>query len=461
MVIILKDWLSGLLGRGRELDMALDMAQFTPSPEGGYLVGGALRDALLGRPFGDLDWLVPAPERAAREAAEGLGGSAFPLDGARGHWRVVAGDLSRDYTPLGGALEANLRARDYTVNAVAADPEGHLFDPLDGLRDLRGRRLRMVSRKNLRADPLRPLRGVRLAAGLGFTLEAETHAAISAEACAQRAGEVALPAPERVGEELNRLLLSERAAYGVRLMERLGLLDVYLPELALGREVEQRGFHHLNVLAHNLLALEQLLRHFPDSPLSLRWAALLHDLGKPATQTFDASGRYYHFYGHDKLGAELASSLLRRLRQPDERIRRVAGLIRYHMLPLPGSDKEARRFLHRRRALLPDLLKLMVADREAARGPLASKGGRERYRLALARVLRLMAEAPPAKPLLDGREVMALLGLAPGPRVGEAVRFVQEAAAVGDVSGRAEAERALRHYARSRGWTEAPGGEEG
>ena len=104
------------------------------------------------------------------------------------------------------------------------------------------------------------------------------------------------------------------------------------------------------------------------------------------------------------------------------------------MLPLPKNDKEARRFVYRRRALLPDLLKLMVADRAAARGPLSSPKSRESYRLALSRVLEILAESPPRKPLLDGLEVMKLLNLKPGPQVGEAVRFVQEAEAVGDVS---------------------------
>jgi poly(A) polymerase len=429
----------------------VDMRQFMPIPPQGYLVGGALRDALLGRDPHDIDWLVAAPERAAREAARELSGSVFPLDLERGHWRVVKDEVIRDYIRFEGDLEGDLRARDYTLNALAADAEGRLIDPLGGRRDLMEGRVRMVSRSNLRADPLRPLRGVRLAAQLGFDLEPETAGAIRSEARAQGSGEVAPPALERVGEEINKILLS-RAGYGMRLLDELGLLGVYLPELALGREVEQRGFHHLNVLAHSIEALRQLVIHFPDSSLELRWAALLHDVGKPLSQTFDEEGRYYHFYGHDKLGAELSQRVLSRLRQPSERVKRVAKLVRYHMLPLPGSDREARRFLHRRRDLLPDLLKLMIADREAARGPLASEKGRERYRLALARILRLMAETPLPKPLLDGREVMTLLGLPPGPSVGQALRFVQEAIAVGDVTTREEAEKALRSYARAQGW---------
>ena len=431
------------------------MSQFTPLPAGGFLVGGALRDALLGRPFTDLDWLVSDPEGAAREMARTLSGSVFPLDEARGHWRVVTGEsVTRDFIRLEGGLEANLRERDFTVNALAADGEGKLTDPLNGRADLEKRTLRMVSRDNLFADPLRALRGVRLATGLGFGLEPRTSAAIRELAEAQAAGDAPLPAWERVGEELNRLLLGEGAARGLGLLEGLRLLDVYLPELASARGIGQGGFHHLDVLSHSVEALRQLTLGFPDAGLALRWATLLHDVGKPGTKSFDESGRFYHFYGHDKIGGDLTRAILRRLRQPGETVHKAEGLVRYHMLPPPKNRKEARRFVHRRRELLPDLLKLMIADREAARGPQSSETSRKGYKLAFARVLEVLSEPPPPKPLLDGREVMTLLGLSPGPQVGAAVRFLREAEAVGDARTREEAAAALRRFARQQKWGE-------
>ena len=449
-------WLARVF-KSAEDAITVDMSQFTPLPTGGYLVGGALRDAFLQRPFTDLDWLVTDPEGTAREVARTVSGSVFPLDEPRGHWRVVtngeAGSVTRDYIRLEGALEANLRERDFTINAVAADTGGNLIDPLDGRADLEKRVLRMVSRDNLWADPLRALRGVRLAAGLGFGLEPRTSAAVRELAEAQRSGDVPLPAWERVGEELNRLLMSKGAARGLGLLAELKLLDVYLPELAAARAVGQGGFHHLDVLEHSIEALRQLTLGFPDADLTLRWATLLHDVGKSATKSFDESGRFYHFYGHDKLGSDLTRAILRRLRQPGETVREAEGLVRYHMLPLPKNRKEARRFVHRRRELLPDLLKLMIADREAARGPQSSEASRQRYRTALARALEILSEPPPLKPLLDGREVMALLKLPPGPQVGEAVRFLKEAEAVGDVRTRDEAAEALGRYARRQGWS--------
>ena len=436
----------------------VDMAQFTPLPAGGVLVGGALRDALLGRAFNDLDWLVPDPERAARAAAETLQGSVFPLDVARGHWRVVSGEDDeevRDYIRLDSDLETNLRGRDFTVNALAATADGALHDPLSGRADLRRKRLRMVSLQAFQNDPLRALRGVRLGTELGFELERETKVALEACVRAQLGGTLPLPASERVRDELDKIISSPRAGYGFQTLREVGLLELYLPELAKADGVTQGGYHHLDVLGHSLEALNQLVQGFPDAGLPLRWATLLHDIGKPDTKTYDETGAYYHFYSHDQLGADLTQNVLTHLRQPAALVKHAAGLVRYHMVQLPKTQKAARRFVHRRRELLPDLLRIMIADREAARGPMSSEASRQSYRLAMARIVEMLeATPPPSPPLLSGREVMTLLGLSEGPRVGEVVRFLKEAEAVGDVTNRAEAERVLRRYAAKQGWTE-------
>jgi poly(A) polymerase len=430
------------------------MTPFSPLPDDGYLVGGALRDALLKRPFSDIDWLVAEPVLAARAMKQQIGGSAFPLDEARGHWRLVGEGMVRDFIPLTRPLKADLASRDFTINAVAAKLDGTLVDPLGGVSDLRQRLIRMVHPDNLRADPLRPLRGVRLAAQLGFAIEAQTQREITAVTQAQLANALPLPAWERVREELDKLLLTDRAGQGFKLLAELGLLKLYLPELEACRGVAQGGFHHLDVLGHSLEALNQLVQGFPEAGLSVRWATLLHDIGKPACKSYDEAKGYYHFYGHDRLGAELAQQCLKRVRHSDKVAKQVAQLVRYHMLPLPKNRKEARRFVHKRQALLPELLQLMLADREAARGPLSSEAARTAYRLAVGNALAVAAETPKPPPLLDGREVMALLNLSGGPRVGEALRFIREAAAVGDIHTVEEAKAALKHYAARQGWLE-------
>lgn len=430
----------------------IDMTQFAPLPPDGYLVGGAVRDTLLGLPSADLDWLVADPAGEARAVADTIQRTPFPLDPERGHWRVVSGGRTMDFIPLCGSLEEDLHSRDFTVNALAADGRGAVIDVVGGLRDLRRKVVRMTSERALRDDPLRLLRAARFSARLGFSLDPETRAAVRRGAELLQHDEGRMPAWERIRDELDAMMMAERPGDALSELEGLGLLEVTLPELAAARGVNQGGFHHLDVLDHSLEALQRLVTIFPEADLPLRWATVLHDSGKPLTRERGEDGRV-HFYGHDRRGAELAVGVMRRLRRPRQDGSRVSSLVRYHMLPLPRDERQARRFVHRRRELLPDLLKLMIADREAARGPLSSEATRRAYRTALSRVVAILEESPAPAPLLDGREVMEELGLEPGPRVGEALRFLSEARAVGDVVDRHEAVAALRRLARSRGWT--------
>ena len=430
--------------------------RLAPWPDGGYLVGGAVRDALLGLPSSDYDWVVSDPRRAALSLGAALGGGAFEMDAARRHWRVALPDgVLHDFAPVregASDIVGDLALRDLTINALALPGSGELLDPLGGRADLAAGLVRMTSRAALEADPVRPLRVVRFAATLEFRVEDNTLAAVTELSRAQAAGRSAIPAFERVGAELAALMAAPRAAQAVKLLGDVGMLSSYLPELEAARGVGQgRGFHHLDVLDHSLEALNQLLHGFPEADAALRWATLLHDVGKPATVGRGALGRVT-FYGHDKVGADLASTLLRRLRMESALVARVASLVRYHMLPLPRGERAARRFVHRRRELLPDLLKLMIADREAARGPLSSAAGRNAYRVALGEVIGLLSEEAPPRPLLSGNEVMDLLSLAPGPRVGEVLALIAEARALGDVNDAAGARELAVRYARAQGW---------
>jgi poly(A) polymerase len=457
--MVLLNWLRNLFVRPRALpgsagEVRLDPELFKPFPDGGWLVGGAVRDALLGRSTTDLDWLVTQPERAASLAASLLEGAAFSLDEARGHWRTVTQDAVRDYIRLDTPVNENLLQRDFTVNSLALAADGSILDPAGGLADLRAGLLLMNSVAALRADPLRLLRGVRLVSTLGFRFEAETQTAIRKLVQEQLAGELPLPSWERVRHELDEILLSNDPGRGLLLLDDLRLLDVYLPELALGRGVTQGSYHHRDVLRHQIESLQQLVSLFPDADLTLRWATLLHDVGKPGLREVSDDGSI-HFHGHAKAGSDQARKIMQRLRQPSARVDRTADLVHRHMLQLPSNDRETRRFVHRYRHLLPDLLRLMIADREAARGPLSSEAGRNAYRIALSRILGLLAETPPPPPLLDGRAVMELLQLPEGPLVGQALEYVDELQAVGDATTAAEASEALRVYAEAQGWLRA------
>lgn len=409
------------------------------TPKDAFPVGGAVRDLLLGRRPTDLDYAALDPEGAAEEAKRRLGGSLFPLDPKRGHYRLVVGERTLDFTPLEGRLEEDLLRRDYRVNALLW--KGGAVFGLKGVEeDLRRRLLVPVREENLYQDHLRSLRGVRLAATLGFGLPQRTREALGRHARFLQAHPEALPARERVKEELARLLLSPRAAFGLRLLERVGLLGVYLPELALLVGLHQGGVHHLPAWDHTLSAVFHLLWLWPEAPLEARLAALFHDVGKPLTRRFDPEVGRFRFLGHAEVGAEIARASLFWLRFPKEVVERAAGLVRRHMDRLPEERKALRRFFLRRQDLLPDLVYLMAADRLATRGV-----EREAWEV-LGRYEEVLKDPLPQRPLLSGEEVMALLGLQEGPEVGRALKALLEAQAEGRVGTKEEARAFLLYW---------------
>ncbi|WP_456447551.1 HD domain-containing protein [Oceanithermus sp.] len=409
-------------------------------PEGGRLVGGAVRDLWWGLEPRDFDFTVADPAAAARVCAAVSGGTVFCLDARRGHWRVQAGGKSYDFTPAPERLEEDLLRRDFTVDALAANRSGAVLAPATARHDLERRILRTPSPAVLESDPLRPLRGARLAVTHALRPEPRTLAWIRALAQRQRFGR--RPAWERTRDELDRILMHPRAAWGFHLLWRWGLADAYLPEWTAGAGVEQRGYHHLDVLRHELEALHQLLLRFPEAGRELRWAALLHDIAKPLVRRWDPERGYYRFFHHDEDGAALAATLLRRLRYGRASVAAVRRLVGRHMQVPPPSPRARRRWLMRHRNLLPDLVMLQIADRAATRGP---RSGDVEARLrpfyeALEEARRAAREGEP-EPLLGGEEVMALLGLEPGPLVGRALQALREAQWLGAVVRREEAVR--------------------
>ena len=265
-----------------------------------------MRDELLGRGTTDVDLAVRGdPEPAARAVAAAVRGPVFRLSEGFGAWRAIERDVGRvyDFSPLQGeSIEQDLALRDFSVNAMAR-PLGsdEVIDPLGGRSDLAARRLRVLGREAYERDPLRPLRLARFAAQLGFVADSETER-LTAEA----APRVPQAAGERVFSELRRLVLAPGVLAGLALADRLGLVQSVLPELAELHEVEQSHYHHLDVYGHTVEVLERQielegrleefdprLRSLLEAPLAdelsrleaLRFGALLHDIGKPATRT--------------------------------------------------------------------------------------------------------------------------------------------------------------------------------
>lgn len=444
-----------------------------------WLVGGAPRDRALGRDTCDLDVVIDAPpEAAARAIARAAGGAAcFELSEDFSGWRVAARDRSWqvDVQPLrGGSLAADLALRDFTVNAIATPlAGGEDVDPLGGRDDLAARRLRMASPRAFADDPLRILRLVRLALELDLEPDPET----------ARAAALAAPAlhgisGERVFMELRRVLASPRALDGLQLMDSLGITTAVLPELAALRGVEQSRYHHRDVHGHTLEVFERTIAlqadpatilHSTDlaepvtallrEPLAdeltrgdaLRWGALLHDAAKPLTSAVQADGRVT-FFDHDARGAELARTVLERLRASERLRAHVAALVRHHLrlgflVHEPQRPLPRRTVFHYLQSTSPvevDVTLLSVADRLATRGERAAESIDAHMRLArplLADALHWRAHGPPP-PLWRGDELASALAIPTGPRIGEILRELSAARYAGEISTR---EQALAH----------------
>jgi poly(A) polymerase len=429
-----------------------------------WLVGGAVRDRLLGRPTADYDVAVSGDAQAvARQLARAVSGHPFELSEGFGAWRVVAREerWNVDLLPLAGeTIEADLARRDLTVNAMAQPlPDGELIDPFGGARDLAERRLRMVTPEAFAQDPLRALRLVRLVSELGFETDPDT----AARAAAAASGLAAM-APERVFTELKRIIASERALTGLRLMDELKITAVLLPELDALHAVEQSAYHHLDVYEHTLGVLAQAIELERDPELllgahapaveeylsgvlaneltrwqALRLGALLHDIAKPRTRRVSAEGRVT-FLGHDALGAEEARSILVRLRSSERLADHVAALTRHHLRlgflvhEAPLTRRGVYRYLRDCAPVQVDVTVLSIADRLATRG--VGSDAAVASHLELARQLLgdalAWAAAPPRAPI-RGDELAAALGMTPGPELGAILADLEEAAFAGEV----------------------------
>ena len=401
------------------------------------LVGGSVRDLVTGAT--PLDWDVATAGPPDEVAALFPGSSwenRFGTVTVRGDPDVQVTTYRHEgpyhdrrrpaHVRWGRSLREDLARRDFTVNAMAWLPgdldagEGVLVDPFDGAGDLQRGILRAVGDpgERLAEDALRMVRAVRFASRLRLTLDPDTEAAIR-----QRAPAASSLSGERVRDELLRMLETtppaEPPSVALRLMERLGLLDVLLPELAALRGVPQAKAVAGDALEHSLLTANALP---PERPL-LRLAGLLHDLGKATTL---ADG---HFIGHEVQGAALASSLMRRLRLPRVEAAIISRLVRQHMFAYTSNwtDAAVRRFIRRvGPGLLDDLFALRAADNAASGTVEPATGGVQELRARVADALR-RDPLQQAQLAVDGRDLQAELGLAPGPLVGELLRGLLDA----------------------------------
>ncbi|WP_345943541.1 CCA tRNA nucleotidyltransferase [Streptomyces sp. SID8352] len=418
------------------------------------LVGGSVRDALLGRLGNDLDFTTDARPQDILEImrpwAEALWdvGIAFGTVGAQKNARV--GDAERVFqievttyrseaydrtsrkpeVSYGDSIEEDLVRRDFTVNAMAvALPEKEFIDPHGGLHDLAARVLRTpgTPEQSFSDDPLRMMRAARFAAQLDFDVAPEVVAAMT-----DMAGRIGIVSAERVRDELNKLVLSAHPRKGLTLLVDTGLADHVLPELPALRLERDEHHRHKDVYDHTLIVLEQAMALESEGPdLVLRLAALLHDVGKPRTRRFEKDGRV-SFHHHEMVGAKMTKKRMTALKYSNELVKDVSRLVELH-LRFHGygtgewTDSAVRRYVRDAGPLLGRLHKLTRSDcttrnkRKAAALSRAYDGLEDRIA-----ALQKQEKLDSIRPDLDGNEIMGILGIRPGPAVGQAYKHLLE-----------------------------------
>jgi poly(A) polymerase len=390
-----------------------------------WIVGGYVRDRLLGRPHPNPDVVVAggSSSQLANRFAE-LAGAPPPVIFERfgtaqvtvpGHIVEFVSARTESYPPDSrkpvvrpASLEEDIRRRDFTINTLLMDFDGKMVDPLGrGRSDLEARVLRtpVAPAQTFSDDPLRMLRAVRFAVELGFDLAPDIPPAMREM---QRRLVAPVISAERIADELRKMLVSPRPGRAIELLNQGGLLEVVLPEVAACKGVAQSGFHTHDVFGHTL---ETVQGTEPD--LVLRLAALFHDVGKPRTATGDGA-----FTGHEEIGATMAVAALERLRFPQRAIEQVAALVRLHLRPVyyrsEWTDGAVRRLARDAGDLLDRLMKLARADLAASSYPDQQKLQELQRRLDAVR-----SESPSRlRSPVDGADIMRVRKLPPGPEVG-------------------------------------------
>jgi poly(A) polymerase len=417
-----------------------------------WVVGGYVRDKLLGRPHPNPDVVVEdgdALKLADRFAR--LAHAAPPITFERygtaqvtlpGHLVEFVTARAESYAPESrkpdvrpATLEEDLKRRDFTINTLLMDLDGKIHDPLGGRKDLDARILRTPTDplRTFADDPLRMLRAIRFASQLGFELAPDIVPAMR-----KMKSRLAPPviSAERIADELRRMLTSDRPRLAIELLDAGGLLELILPEVAACKGVAQTGFHTHDVFGHTLLTVERV-----PADLVLRLAALFHDVGKPSTAAADGA-----FPGHELVGAELARSALERLRFSQKEIEPVVELTRLHLRPVyyrsEWTDGAVRRLARDAGEQLGRLMALARADVAASAYPEP-----EKLDELQARIDAVLSEIPSRlAPLLTGEDVMRVRGIGPGPEVGRIKQRLEELVIDGEIPPTREA--ALEYLAQ-------------
>ncbi|WP_412475740.1 CCA tRNA nucleotidyltransferase [Gordonia sp. LUNF6] len=434
-----------------------------------YLVGGSVRDAVLGRLAGDLDFTTDARPETIAEILSTWGDAVWDtgiefgtVSAARGGETVEITTFRSDIydqqsrnpvVTFGDTLEGDLLRRDFRINAMAVRllPGGgqEFCDPLDGMADLLAGVIDTPAapESSFNDDPLRMLRGVRFVSQLGFRLSDRVRRAIG-----EMAGQIERITAERIRVELDKMICGEHPIEAVDLLVDTGLAELIIPEIPGMKLTIDEHHQHKDVYQHSLTVLKQAIDlETGDPDPVLRWAALLHDIGKPATRRHEEGGGV-SFHHHEVVGAKMVRKRMRALKYPKAVVDDVSQLVFLH-LRFHGygdgkwTDSAVRRYVNDAGPLLDRLHKLVRADC-TTRNKRRARRLQETYddlehRIA---VLREAEDLDRVRPDLDGNAIMQLLGLPPGPVVGEAWRYLKELRLDSGPMSREDAEAALRAW---------------
>ena len=452
------------------------------------LVGGLIRDVFLGRPAtGDLDLTTDATPEQVLALVDGWADATWTVGIAFGTVGLRKGSAFFEITTYrseqyratsrrpdvqyGRSLEEDLSRRDFTINAIAARLPGYeLVDPFDGLDALREKVLRTPGRPedSFSDDPLRILRAARFAATLGFTVAPDVRAAMT-----DQAPRLEIVSAERITAELTKLILTPDPVPGIDLLVQTGVADQVLPEVSRLRMEADEHHRHKDVYQHSLTVLRRAIELEPfyglTGDLTVRLAALLHDIGKPKTRSLLPDGRVA-FHHHEVVGAKMARRRLTELRFPNDVVRDVSRLVELHLrfhgysegatkgpggsdAPEPAwTDSAVRRYV---RDAGPLLIRLHVLTRAdcTTRNQAKAKRLARAYDGLEERIAELgeQEELARIRPELDGNEIMQILGLAPGPLVGKAYAFMLELRLARGPIGREQATQELLRWAAEEG----------
>jgi tRNA nucleotidyltransferase (CCA-adding enzyme) len=410
---------TGMLKSHTPAFVSLILGRLKQAGHQAFIVGGAVRDACMQKPI--IDWDVATSAPSGKIKAIFGDKSLFSLK--HGTVTLVHGDCLFEVTAFRGrqnTLEHDLACRDFTINAMAYDPDrDEILDPHGAKQDIARRLVRAVGDPEARfkEDPLRLLRAVRFATELGFRIEAETRKSLC-----KMAPFITAVAPERVRDELLRVLMTPKPSVGFNLMLSTGLLEYFLPELSEGHLKRQNASHRYTIFRHVMETIDQV------KPLPvLRLTALFHDIAKPRVR--EKIGGKWHFYGHEGASAKLAEEVMVRLKFSKDIIRKTTNLIRHHMIYYDSgwNDAAVRRLIRRAGAKeIADLLDLRQADilAHGLHGKdlnLLTELGQRVSNLSKGSVVTETADLA-----IDGREVMQVLGLSPGPEVGKVLNYLLE-----------------------------------